>query len=136
MSDSKSLVKTFYTDCLSVNSHTDVAKTMENLLADEFQSISTKETKGKAALIGQIQFFWKLVPDLKWEPQEILQDGNRVVVRSIFGGTPNGDFMGLPTDGTKSFKAMSIDIHTVENGKITMVHHLEEWPAVMAQLKK
>ncbi|MCK9410418.1 MAG: ester cyclase, partial [Bacteroidetes bacterium] len=107
MSDSKSLVKTFYTDCLSVNSHTDVAKTMENLLADEFQSISTKETKGKAALIGQIQFFWKLVPDLKWEPQEILQDGNRVVVRSIFGGTPNGDFMGLPTDGTKLFKAMS-----------------------------
>ncbi|MFA6457743.1 MAG: ester cyclase [Bacteroidota bacterium] len=135
MSDIKSIVKAFYTDCLTVNNKTDVAATMGNLLSDNFQSINAKETKGKAALIGQIQFFWKLVPDLKWEPQDILQDGNRVVVRSVFSGSPNGDFMGVPTNGSKSFKAMSIDIHTVENGKITTVYHLEEWPTVMAQLK-
>ncbi len=135
MSDIKTTVKAFYTDCLTVNNHTDVAKVMGNLLADDFQSINAKETKGKAQLIGQIQFFWKLVPDLKWEPQEILQDGNRVIVRSTFSGTPKGDFMGLPTDGSKSFKAMSIDIHTVENGKVKTVYHLEEWPTVMAQLK-
>jgi len=135
MEDLKKLVKQFYTECLTVNTHTDVAKVMGNLLADDFQSINAKETKGKPALIGQIQFFWKLVPDLKWEPQDILQDGNKVVVRSTFSGTPNGDFMGLPTSGSKSFKAMSIDIHTVENGKIKTVYHLEEWLTVMAQLK-
>ncbi len=135
MEDLKKLVKQFYTDCLTVNNHTDVAKVMGNLLADDFQSINAKETKGKAALIGQIQFFWKLVPDLKWIPLEILQDGNRFIVRSTFSGTPNGDFMGLRTDGTKTFTTMSIDIHTVDNNKITTVYHVEEWATAMAQLK-
>lgn len=131
----KDLVKSFYTDCLTVNKTVNVAEKMGALLADNFQSVNTKETKNKPTLIGQIQFFWKLIPDLKWEPQEILQDGNRVIVRSIFSGTPNGNFMGLPVDGSKSFKAMSIDIHTVENNQITQIYHIEEWADVMGQLK-
>ncbi len=135
MENLKEIVKSFYTDCLTVNDHTDVASVMEKLLADDFQSVNAKETKGKAALTGQIQFFWKLIPDLKWEPQEILQDGNNVVVRSTFSGSPKGEFMGLSLDGSKSFSTMSIDIHTVENGQIKSVYHVEEWPTAIAQLK-
>lgn len=56
--------------------------------------------------------------DLKWEPQDIANDGNKYVVRSLVsGGTPNGRFMGSPTDGTKSFQIMSIDFHTVIDGE-------------------
>lgn len=135
MQDLKNVVLPFYTKCLTVNPGTNVADEMGKILADDFQSLNTKETKGKAQLIGQIQFFWKLVPDLKWEPQEVLQEGNKVIVRSLASGTPNGDFMGLPTNGTKSFSMMSIDIHTVENGQIKTVHHIEEWGTAMAQLK-
>jgi hypothetical protein len=43
--------------------------------------------------------------------------------------------MGLPTDGTTSFQIMTIDIHTIENGKLASVHHLEDWPTAMRQLK-
>lgn len=43
--------------------------------------------------------------------------------------------MGIPCDGTKSFGIMTIDIHTVENGQIKKVHHLEEWTTAMMQLK-
>lgn len=43
--------------------------------------------------------------------------------------------MGTPTDGTKSFKIMTIDIHQIENGKLTTVHHLEDWGTAMKQLK-
>ena len=135
MENIKDLVKTFYTDCLTVNDHTDVAKVMGKLLADDFQSISAKEVKGKAALTGQIQFFWKLIPDLKWEPQELLSDVNKVIVRSTFSGSPKGEFMGLTLDGSKSFSTMSIDIHTVENGQIKTVYHIEEWTTAIAQLK-
>jgi predicted ester cyclase len=66
----------------------------------------------------------------------MLRVGNRVIVRSIATGTPNGDFMGLPTDGSKSFKIMTIDIHTVENGQLVQVYHLEDWPTAMQELKK
>ena len=135
MENLKDLVKTFYTKCLTVKAESNITEIMDKLLADNFQSINAKETKSKAALMGQIGFFWKLIPDLKWEPQEILQDGNRVIVRSTFSGSPKGEFMGLNLDGSKSFKTMSIDIHTVVNGQISTIYHLEEWPTAIAQLK-
>lgn len=135
MENIKDLVKSFYTECLTVNNRNNPADIMDTLLADDFKSINAQETKTKQALIGQIGFFWKLVPDLKWIPQEILQEGNKVIVRSIFSGSPNGDFMGMALDGSKSFETMSIDIHTVENGQIKTVYHIEEWSTAITQLK-
>lgn len=135
MQNLKEIVLPFYTRCLSVNNTTDVKLVMSELLTDDFQSLNSSETKSKTQLIGQIQYFWKLIPDLKWEPQEILQDGNKIIVRSIATGTPNGDFMGLITNGSKSFRIMTIDIHTVDNGQIRLVHHIEEWATAMKQLK-
>lgn len=135
MENLKDIVKQLYTDCLTVNTHADAAAVMGGLLADDFKSIGSVETKEKAALIGQVQFFWKLVPDLKWEVQEMLQDGDKVVVRSIASGSPKGDFMGMPLDGSKSFKIMTIDIHTVAGGQIKQIHHLEDWVVAMKQLK-
>ena len=135
MENSKELVIALYKKCLTVNSDTNVAETMGKILADNFVSLGSVDSKDKATLIGQIGFFWKLIPDLKWEPQEIINEGNKFVVRSIASGTPKGDFMGMPTDGTKSFKIMSIDIHTIENDKILSIHHLEDWGTAMKQLK-
>ncbi len=135
MENLKELVSSFYTRCLTVNQDTDVAELMGKLLSDKFQSQNAKEIKSKAALTGQVQFFRQLIPDLKWEPQEILQEGSKVIVRSTFSGSPKGEFMGMMLDGTRSFKTMSIDIHTVENGQIIHVWHVEEWATAIAQLK-
>jgi steroid delta-isomerase-like uncharacterized protein len=135
MKDIKEVVKPFYTKCLTVNAETNTAEVMDKMLADNFQSISSTETKGKAQLTGQVQHFWKLIPDLKWDIQEMLQDGNRVVVRSIASGTPNGDFFGVPLTGQKSFKIMTIDIHTVEKDQVVQVYHIEDWSTAMKQLK-
>ena len=108
---------------------------MNPILADGFISNGSVESKNRDQLMRQVGFFWKLIPDLKWEPQELLNDGDMYVVRSIASGTPNGDFMGLPTDGTKSFEIMTIDIHKILDGKIVEVHHLEDWGTAMKQLK-
>jgi len=134
MSDRDALIS-FYRKGLTVNTETTPAQILSSVLADNFVSYGTEESKGKAQLIGQLEFFWKLVPDLKWEPQDLIQDGNKFVVRSLATGTPKGDFMGLPTDGTKSFTMMTIDIHKIENGQIVEVHHLEDWGTAMKQLK-
>ncbi len=135
MEDLKQIVRPFYTQCLTVNPDTHVAEKMGQILADNFQSKGSTEAKSKAQLIGQIQFFWKLIPDLKWEIQEMIAEGNQVVVRSLASGTPNGNFMGVQTDGTKSFKTMTIDIHTVENGQVVEVHHLEDWATAIKQVQ-
>lgn len=135
MDNLKELVRPFYTDCLTVNPRTDVAATLGRLLADGFLSLDAAGQKTKAQLIGQVQFFWKLIPDLKWEIQEMLQDGNKVVVRCVASGSPKGEFMGLTLDGSRAFKVMSIDIHTIDKGQIVQVHHLEEWPTAIKQLR-
>ena len=43
--------------------------------------------------------------------------------------------MGLSLDGSRAFKVMTIDIHEIENDEIKRVHHLEEWPTAIKQLK-
>lgn len=77
--------------------------------------------------------FGKAIPDLSWEIKEILVSGNRVIVRGEATGTPAGAFMGAPHSG-KRFKIMAIDIHTVENGKLSRAYHVEDWIGAVRQL--
>ncbi len=135
MDKNREALASFYKKALTVNTETTPTAVLGEVLADDFLSSGSVESKGKPALIGQVEFFWKLIPDLRWEPQDIANDGDKYVVRSLVSGTPKGDFMGLPTDGTKSFKIMSIDFHRVVDGKLASVFHLEDWGTAMKQLK-
>ena len=135
MDKNRDALTSFYKLALTANKVTTPTTFLTEVLADNFISSGSVESKGKLQLIGQVEFFWMLIPDLKWEPQDIAQDGNKYVVRSLVSGTPNGDFMGVPTDGTKSFKIMSIDFHNVIEGKLTSVYHLEDWGTAIKQLK-
>ncbi len=131
----KDALMAFYEKALTVNTETNPADVLDRILADGFVSKGSEESKSKNQLSGQLGFFWKLIPDLKWMPQDMINEGNKYVVRSKATGTPNGDFMGLATDGTKSFEIMTIDIHTVLDGKVQEVYHLEDWGTAMKQLK-
>lgn len=77
----------------------------------------------------------KTIPDLKWEIKEVLVSGDRVIVRGEATGTPVGNFMGTTTNG-KSFKLMSIDVHTFEGGKLARTYHVEDWQGAFRQLSQ
>lgn len=77
----------------------------------------------------------KAIPDLKWEIKEVLVSGNRAIVRGEATGTPAGNLMGTATNG-KSFKLMSIDVHTIEGGKIVRTYHVEDWQGAFRQLSQ
>ena len=132
----QAIVTPFYTQALTVNAETTPEAVLDRILANGFQSINSQEVKDKATLIKQVGFFWKLIPNLKWEPQDFVIDGNKVVVRSVASGSPKGKFMGIELDGGKSFKIDTIDIHEIENGQIVRVHHLEDWATGLRQLGK
>jgi len=131
----KEAIAEFYGKALTVNTETRPTAVLSPLLAEEYKSSSSADSKGAEQLMGQLEFFWKIIPDLKWEPQEIINEGDTYVVRSIASGTPNGDFMGVPTDGTKLFKIMTIDIHRMKDGKFNSTFHVEDWVTAMKQLK-
>ena len=75
----------------------------------------------------------KSVPDLKWEIKDVLVAGNQVTVRGEATGTPSGEFFGTPHGG-KSFKVMSIDVHTIEGGRMVRSYHIEDWIGAVRQL--
>lgn len=135
MENLKAIVKPFYTECLTVNSEVNLQERLSQLLADDFESRNAAETKNKETMIKQFHGFWKAMPNMKWEIQDMIQEGNRVVVRSLFSAAPQGNFMGVECDGSQSFSTMAIDIHTVENGQIKTVYHCEEWATAIKQLK-
>lgn len=134
--DAQSIVAPFYKKALTVNRETTPTAVLGAILADDFQSLNGQETKSKEVLMKQVEGFWKLIPDLAWEPQDMVIGGNKVVVRSVATGSPKGPFMGMELDGTRSFKIDTIDIHELENGKIVRVYHLEDWATAIRQLKK
>ncbi len=133
----QTIVASFYQKALTVNTDTNPGAVLDKILADSFQSINSQEVKDKATLIKQVSFFWQIIPDLVWEPQDLVigVDGKKVVVRSVATGSPKGNFMGLPLDGSRSFRIDTTDIHEIENGQIVRVHHLEDWATGMKQLK-
>jgi steroid delta-isomerase-like uncharacterized protein len=61
---------------------------------------------------GVRQFFAMYIaafPDLRFETQDVLTSGDKVVARVRFTGTQTGEFMGLPPTG-KSVTVQLIDI--------------------------
>ena len=134
--DDLDVVKAFYSDLLSNPRGADLDDRVRKVIVEDWVSIPTpRGGKGADGFVKSLRGFGETLPDLKWVPQEILRDGNRFIVRSIATGTPAKPFFGVPPNG-KGFEIMSIDIHTVEDGRIVKSYHIEEWHKALRQLKK
>jgi steroid delta-isomerase-like uncharacterized protein len=72
-------------------------------------------------------------PDLDIKIEDVLQEGNKVIVRSKISGTQRGGLMGFPTKNRK-MSIQAIDIHEFKNGKIVRTWHTEDWMSGFHQL--
>lgn len=131
-----SAIASFYQHALTVTEGTTPTEVIDAAVADGFRSINIEGTEDEAALAGQLEYFWTLIPDLRWDIQEVIVSEDRVVVRSIASGSPKGEFFGMTLDGSKSFRIDTIDIHTMRDGKIAEVHHVEGWATALQQLSQ
>ncbi len=134
MADDREVVQSFY-DFLSNPASADHATAMQQTLAEGWTSIGdySGAAKSREKFIGQIGGFGQLIPDMNWAVEEMLQDGNRFIIRGRASGTPKGPLFGVDGKG-KSFEIMSIDIHTVEDGRIVQTYHVEDWAGALRQL--
>ena len=132
--EAPNVIAPFY-DALTQPSSKDVRRSVEGIASPTWRSFASESTsKSREEFIQQVIGFGKLIPDLRWEMKEVLCDGNRIIVRSEATGTPAADFMGVPHAG-KRFSVMTIDIHTVEGGKLVTAYHVEDWASALRQLK-
>lgn len=133
--DNKAVVQTFY-DFLSNGGSDEAAAAFKAATTENWESIGdyAGTNKTRDAFVGQVSgFFAQLMPDLNWEVQEMIQEGDKVVVRSRATGTPNGPLFGVDGQG-RSFDILTIDIHTLENGRIVSSYHVEDWAGALQQL--
>lgn len=86
--------------------------------------------EGMKHLVAQLT---TIFPDLKVTNLDILQDGNKVAVRSEMTATQRADFMGIPAKG-RTLKIMAIDIHEFKDGRIVRTWHTEDWLTGLQQL--
>jgi predicted ester cyclase len=132
--EARSLIAPFY-EALNAPASKDVRALVEGLASPTWRSFAGEAaSKSREEFIQQVIGFGKLIPDLCWEIQEVFSDGDRIIVRSEASGTPVADFMGVPHGG-KRFSVMTIDIHTVEAGKLVRAHHVEDWAGALRQLR-
>ncbi|MGH8066616.1 MAG: ester cyclase [Candidatus Entotheonellia bacterium] len=72
-------------------------------------------------------------PDFTIKIDDIIQEGNKVVVRSTITGTQATEFRGFPSKNRK-MTMQAIDIHEFKDGKIVHTWHSEDWMTGLHQL--
>ncbi len=133
VAQARAAIAPFY-DALNAGPGKDTAALITKATHADWVSCGGNEAcSPREKVIGNIAGFTQAIPDLKWEIKEVLVSGDRAIVRGEATGTPAGAFMGVPHSG-KSFRIMSIDVHTIRDGKMLRSYHVEDWAGAARQL--
>lgn len=73
------------------------------------------------AYLGLWEMTWRAFPDLRYDTQDELIDGDKVVLRVSLVGTHLGEYLGIPPTGRQGVTEV-IDISRYANGQLQ-----EEW---------
>jgi predicted ester cyclase len=131
--DARALVAPFY-KALNAENANDSAALIRQATSAEWVSCRGNEVcNSREEVIAGVSARLKSVPDLTWQIKDVLVSGHQVIVRGEATGTPSGEFFGASHTG-KSFKVMSIDLHTLQDGKMIRSYHIEDWIGAVRQL--
>ena len=91
--------------------------------------------RGRGAFADAISHVMAAVPDSHWTISDMLVDGDRVAVRTIWSGTYGApQFRGLPIAAPGSFSAEHIHIYRVAHGRLAEHWVVRDDVAMLRQL--
>jgi len=108
---------------------------LDRILSENWVDIPTApgQPAGREGVKPLLAQLTTTFPDFKVSIEEILQDGNKVIVRSEITGAQRETFMGfLPKNRTMTIQA--VDIHEFKDQKIVRTWHTEDWMTGLRQL--
>jgi steroid delta-isomerase-like uncharacterized protein len=90
--------------------------------AHELHSLSGPENAKRTA-----RAFRSAFPDIHFTVDELIAEGDRVVVHVTFRGTHQGDYMGIPATG-KAVQVTGVELARLANGQISEAgwHYMDE----------
>jgi hypothetical protein len=102
----------------------------------DYRSCSTnQDCLNRTQLAALFKSLGVNIPDLHWRIVDIFTSGNRIIVRGEATGTPIGPLYGVQPPTGRSFRTMSIDVFTVDHGKLSTAYHVENWGGAIEQIK-
>lgn len=130
--ENKALVRRFYTEVINQGN----LDLVDELVAADFvehETLPGIPTSGPEAAKGALGMFLAAFPDLQFTPDDIIAEGDKVVVRATMTGTHKGELMGIPPTN-KSVKVQVIDIIEFRDGLATAHWGVTDQAAMMEQL--
>ena len=99
---------------------------LDQILAPEWVDIPSPPgvPPGPAGAKRTLAMLTTTFPDLRIVVEDILQDGDKVVVRSTISGTQRAEFVGIRAQGRR-LSIQAVDIHEFKDGKILRTWHTE-----------
>lgn len=74
-----------------------------------------------------------MMPDVRFDIQETIAEGDRIVVVETYSGTMTGEFKGLEPNGRR-MSVTAVDIYRIKDGRLTEVLSVMDTASVLEQL--
>jgi steroid delta-isomerase-like uncharacterized protein len=111
-----------------------MAKTIDEVAHPDlrFATPLPMEATGAEAMKEVFTRLWRAFPDLHVAVEDLIAEGDKIVIRNTVTGTNNGEYMGRPPTG-RPVRYNEIFIFRFENGRI-----VETWGVVdvLAQMRQ
>jgi steroid delta-isomerase-like uncharacterized protein len=129
--DNKAVVRRFYEDVLNARN----ADLLDDLAIEDYieHDPFPGQGNGRADLKARVGMFFGAFNPLHFNIEDVIAEGDKVVVRWTNAGTDSGGFMGAPATG-REFRIAGIDIHVVRDGRLAEHWHVVDLLAQMQQL--
>jgi steroid delta-isomerase-like uncharacterized protein len=88
---------------------------------------------GAENVVGLLKSFIGALPDLQAAEQDVVAEGDLVVIRLVVTATQRGDLLGIPASGT-AVRWNAVDIYRFRDGLISEEWAADDIAAIMNQL--
>ena len=88
---------------------------------------------GHAGHLAVVNLFMSAFPDMRWEIDDLLSDGDKVVAQTTMTGTHRGDFFGIPATG-REVSVSGIHVLTLRDGRIVLHQGVNDDLGLMRQI--
>jgi predicted ester cyclase len=135
LDEARRIVAPFY-DALNRPATKNVDELFASVTTSDWQSCGGNDVcVPRQVVVGAVKRRGADVPDLAWAIVDVRVAGaDTIVVRGEATGTPAREFFGVAPTG-KAFRVMSVDVHTVRDGRIARSYHVEDWAGAMRQVR-
>jgi steroid delta-isomerase-like uncharacterized protein len=130
-SDNKAIVSRFYDEVLNQRK----VHVLDQIAVEDYVEHDPfpGQGNGLADLKARVAGLQHMFNPLRFTVEDVIAEGDRVVVRWTNAGTDSGGFLGAPATG-KDFGIAGIDIYSVRNGRLAEHWHVVDMLAQMQQL--